>query len=215
MRLLLHNGASGALEEFRSPAAPRCVLLWRWPADDGSLAAFRREAFRSCLSAALDYLGFEVGAASKPPADLVCSSQAVAGAGLRLAFSDEAGAAPAVDEILARGFDALDLRLFCLRSHYRRPLLFEWPALEDARGERQGLLEAARRLRGRAGVSAPNPTGLAGYKKRFRDALSADLDFPRAIGAVWDTLRPGALSPGSQLAALEEADRVLGLLRLG
>lgn len=212
MRLLLHNSTSGVLEEFRPPAAPRCAFFWGWP-DDGGLAAFRRESFRSCLSAALDYLGFQLAPVERPPADLVCAP-ADAG-GFRLALSEYSSADPSAAEVLAKGFDALDLRLLCLRVHYRRPLRFEWEALEDARGERRGLLEAARRLRGRAGGSAPNPTGLAGYRKRFRDALSADLDFPRAIGAVWDALRPGALSPGSQWAALEEADRVLGLLRLG
>ena len=74
------------------------------------------------------------------------------------------------------------------------------------------LIDAARLLRD-ARVS-PNAAGLAGYKKRFRDALALDLDGPEALATLWDALRPGALSPGSRLGALNDADAVLGLLLL-
>jgi cysteinyl-tRNA synthetase len=120
-----------------------------------------------------------------------------------------------VAEIQAKGFKILDLRLLCLKTHYRKPLLFDWDLLESARGERLGWGEAVVRLRQRGKGSAPNPTGSAGYKKRFRDALSEDFDFAGALAAVWDALRPGALSPGSQLGILEEGERVFRLLQDG
>jgi cysteinyl-tRNA synthetase len=60
-------------------------------------------------------------------------------------------------------------------------------------------------------VPEPNSKGLAVYRQRFREALSNDFDTPAALAVLWDGLRPGALSPGSQAALVQEAGEALGL----
>jgi cysteinyl-tRNA synthetase len=47
--------------------------------------------------------------------------------------------------------------------------------------------------------------------RRFKTAVADDLNMPQALAAVNDALKPGAVSPASQLAMLQEADKVLGL----
>ncbi|MBI3554075.1 MAG: hypothetical protein HY077_16385 [Elusimicrobia bacterium] len=216
MRLSLHNSLTGRLEDFLPAAPPVC----RWHAaavgEEGTLSAFRAEILGDAAVRALAYLGLDIEQAPVgAPTDLFYGFSAPAAARVWIKPAEIGGAGlPAVEEALAKGFDSLDLRLLCLKTHYRRAPAFSWDALEAARGERTALGAAALRLSGRGGL-APNATGLAGYKKRFRDALSRDLDFPEALAILWDALRPGALSPGSQLGALREADGVLGLLRLG
>src|SRR5439155_2246074 len=116
----------------------------------------------------------------RPSAGIWLKPAAIGGAG-----------APLMQDWRDRGFEDADARLLCLKTHYRRILVFSWEALEAARAERAELLAAARRLA--AARVAPNPTGLAGYKKRFRDALARDLDGPEALATLWDALRPGAL----------------------
>jgi len=200
--MLLYDKTKGRLEELKLATPPRCSLRCPAGLDDGGLDHFRRETFGSILRNALSHLGGEVELVpGDGPADLSCEPSSAEG--------------PAVAAVLAKGFDALDLRMLCLKTHYRKPLRFDWDALEGARAERLGWAETALRLRSRGGSLAPNPAGSAGYKKRFRDALSDDLDFAGALAAVWDALRPGALSPGSQRSLLEEGERVFGLLRDG
>lgn len=113
-------------------------------------------------------------------------------------------------EIEIKGFDALDFRMLCLQTHYRRPLELSWVALETARADREALRNCALDLRKR-GNTAVNTKGLHAYRRRFLDALADDLNSPAALSILWDCLRPGALSPGSQMGMLKAVDPVLGL----
>jgi len=211
MLIRLRDEADGQLKELRPAAPPACAVSWAPFSGDG-FEFFRWEVFRSFVERALDYMAHRVVAPGEGKADVHCGAAAPDGGALWLKPGGVSGLVR-LDEIRSSGFDPLDLRLLCLKTHYRKPLAFSWDALEDARGERAALLEIAARLG--ADRVAPNATGLAGYKKRFRDALADDLDSPEAVATVWDALRPGALSPGSRLAALKDADLVLDLLRLG
>lgn len=219
MTLRFHNALTGRVEEFR-PASPPRINLRCALAPEGrseALGAFRYNALVSCAREALAYLGYAVADADGPaggPAELYLGPEPPpprVRCWLKVEAHQAGGSEVTLEEVEARGFDSLDLRLLCLKTHYRRPLEVTWARLAEARGEKIFLRESGRRLSAAHGSSAPNSRGLAGYKKRFRDALSCDLDIPEALGSVWDALRPGALSPGSQLAALREAGSVLGL----
>ena len=113
-------------------------------------------------------------------------------------------------EMESQGFSSLDFRLLCLQTHYRLPLVFSWRALESARTDRRHFLELAGALK-KQGSGVGNWAGLAAYRKRFSDALANDLNWPAALSSIWDCLRPGALSPGSQLRMLSIIDPIWGL----
>jgi hypothetical protein len=200
MALTFYDPRTGALQEFRPAAPPRVGI-------DAKPGSPREKNLAAVLGPALAFFGLE----------------AASGAELRLGGKDPGpgrawiSAAPATGEdffkpsgaLVSRGFSPDDFFFLCLKTHYRKPLSCSWEALAAARSERGDLLASARSLEG---VSLePSPRARAGYLHRFREALSKDLDLPEALVCVWDSLRPGALSPGSKASFLRETLPALGL----
>jgi cysteinyl-tRNA synthetase len=104
------------------------------------------------------------------------------------------------------------VRLFYLRTHYRKPLDFSVEALEDAVGSLERLWAFRRRVPGPVAAD-PEPNALG----RFRAAMENDFDVAGALGVVFDAVREG----NRRLDAGEEADEwiavydeVLGVLGL-
>lgn len=202
MSARFHDAASGKLVELR-PATPPRVALWAECPAAAGWEALRCRIFLSVLKSSLGHSGFVVSAGDgRVGADLSWGLRDRGGLWLKPA---PAGGAP------APGLSEADLRYYCLKGHYRRSEDFSAAGLRAAADERRILLATVARLAAQKSGSAPSPTGLAGYKKRFRDALARDLDTAGALTSLWDALKPGALSPASQLAALREADQVLNL----
>jgi hypothetical protein len=207
MKAVFHDARTGQQRALEPQEPPRL----RWAAAElgapGTLARERGRLLAAALERALRSLGYEPRAGGAPEL-----------------FFGEAGApegalwlkpGPGPEEPLslatARGVPEGDLLVWALRARYREARPFSWAELEAARSERAALVSAARALAARHAGAAPNAAGLAGYRKRFREALARDFDAPEALASLWDALRPGALSPGSQLAALREAEDALGL----
>ena len=218
MRVVLFNHTSGRVEPFKPAAAPQIDFLWTRPQghDLASLGRARESFLVGTLMDAFVHLGFTFNQnvlVANEKVDLYFGGDPlVPPPGHWLRVENRAGAGGlTVDELDGKGFDRAAFRLFCLQTHYRKPLAFRWDSLGSARSDLDRLRSIARGLVERFGSVEANPKGTAGYKKRFRDALSRDLDLPEALCVLWDGLRPGALSPGSQLGLLHEADSVLGL----
>jgi hypothetical protein len=207
VRAAFFDASLGRVRTLEPQAPPRL----RWARDaagpEASLARERARLLGGSMESALRFLGFTLEAGGD--AELYFGAGAPKAGALWL--KPGAGPAQPADSAAARGFGEGDLRLWALRGPYRDDAVLAWPDLDAARGDREALARALRALLERHGSSAPNPTGLAGYRKRLREALARDFDFPEALAALWDGLRPGALSPGSQLAILREADAALNL----
>jgi cysteinyl-tRNA synthetase len=109
-------------------------------------------------------------------------------------------------------WDPVAVRLFYLRTHYRKPLEFSAAALDDA----EASLERLRSFRRRApdGVDAkPDPAAL----ERFRALLDADFDVAGGLAVLFDLVREGnrRLDAGEDAAALLAAyDEIVGVLGL-
>lgn len=193
----------GALAVW-TPAAPPQVLLDVETSGAGPLTAARAHAAADAARGALAFLGFEPIGPAAGPADLRVS--VAGGPGPRLVV---AAASVEDGDYAARGFSPDDFHYFCLKTHPRKPLAFDWGGMSAARAELGSLRAAARSL---SGVTLESSSrGVTGYQHRFREALSRDFDFPEALSTVWDGLRPGALSPGSRAAFLRAALPALGL----
>ena len=198
MGLSFYDPRAGVLREFRAAAPPGVGL-------DAAGRSPRERILSASLADALLFLGLEAGqgleirVGGKDPGP--------GAAWLRAAPLE--GGAPGEEALAARGFSTEHFRFLCAKTHYRRPLSFSWATLAAARAELSELRACARAL---SGVSLdPSARGRVGYLRRFREALSKDLDLPAALGCVWDGLRPGALSPGSKAALLRETFPALGL----
>ncbi|MBI5629733.1 MAG: hypothetical protein HY921_02480 [Elusimicrobia bacterium] len=219
MILSFYNALAGRSERFE-PAAPPCIDVQFEKAlpRRGSLVFLRAEALGSRLAPIFSYLGYALNDKSleqggRPPEIYFGVSAPQPGTRIWLRINPDAIAGSlSWEEAEARGFGPAPMDYLCLKSHYRKPLDFSPQALEAARHDLECLEEIAQRLSRHYGGSAPSQAGLAGYKKRFRDALSHDLDIPEALSCLFDGLRPGALSPGSQLHLLKEAQEALNML---
>ena len=106
----------------------------------------------------------------------------------------------------------LAVRLFYLRTHYRKPLEFSASALGDAEASLQRLWSFRRRVAGPV-EDPPDEESIV----RFRAAMDDDLDVAGALGVLFDTVREGnrLLDAGEQagrfVAAYDEIISVFGL----
>lgn len=208
MALTLFDARAGSPAELK-PAAPPKVLLCLGPA-----AGAREEHVHRLLWRVLELHGLTPSRVMAVDENAARADAAVAGAEPKsglwvrpvpIAAKD----LPEPEARRAKGFLEADFHLFMTKTHYRAPLAFSWDGLAAAAAERRELSAIAKGLAGAPAEASSR--GLVGYSHRFRDCLGKDLDVAGALGALWDGLKPGALSPGSRAGLLRAADPVLGL----
>lgn len=129
-------------------------------------------------------------------------------------MSKSKGTLYTLEDIEARGFSAMDLRLALLSSHYRSQMNFTWEGLEQARTNRKTLESFRNRLseRKESVTSARSRKDGAFFEKAkqhqkdFIAALEDDLNTPEAIATLLSLVREGnkALDAGT----LENIDDV-------
>jgi cysteinyl-tRNA synthetase len=103
-----------------------------------------------------------------------------------------------------------DFRYYCLTLHYSSPMNFTWDGLEAAARARGRLRAAFRRaaLRGTSGEGVA-----AGLRAEFLDAISDDLNMPRALAVVHKAVRAGIGGDVARSLAAEW-DKVLAVALL-
>ncbi len=107
----------------------------------------------------------------------------------------------------ARGYRALDYRYLLLTAHYRSPLNFTWRALDAAHTALRRLQQYYfSELRG-APEGNPDPR----FLQALAAALGDDLDTPRALALLWETVKDSRMPREAKRASLLAADRVLAL----
>jgi len=112
-----------------------------------------------------------------------------------------------LDLLKEKGYDPLAYRFFCLQSHYRKPLVFSYEALDNA-------VTAYRKLRTRTAAltndGAVDKEVFAKAKEAFSEALGNDINTSLAITAVYDALKLET-SDATKRALVADFDRVLAL----
>lgn len=109
-----------------------------------------------------------------------------------------------LDDLIAKGYDPLAFRYFCLQAHYRSKLNFTFEALDAAQTALRRLRAAAR------GWDAPEKESAA-YVERFREAVNDDLNLPRAMAVLWELVDDADEPTAKKAASVLACDRVLGL----
>jgi len=93
-----------------------------------------------------------------------------------------------LDDLEKRGFSPLALRYLCLGTHYRQALNFTWEALE---GAQNSLNKLTRTLVSNSltslGVQIPK-SSTNKLAHDFNEAICDDLNTPRALAVLWDSL---------------------------
>lgn len=106
-----------------------------------------------------------------------------------------------------KGYDPLAYRFFCLQSHYRKPLLFSWEALDNAVSAYTKLRSRTSALKNEGDV---NEAELAVLRAAFKEAMDNDLNTSLGVTAVYDVLKAN-LSDAAKRTLIAEFDSVLSL----
>ncbi|MFA5808513.1 MAG: hypothetical protein WC978_09075, partial [bacterium] len=131
-------------------------------------------------------------------------------------MSKSAGNEYTLDDLGARprsggkGYSPADFRYYCLTLHYSSPMNFTWEGQEAAARARSRLQAAFRRA---ALQATSGEVAAAALRAEFLDAISDDLNMPRALAVVHKAVRSGIGGDVARsLAAEWDAVLAVGLL---
>ncbi|TPG18459.1 cysteine--tRNA ligase [Sphingomonas koreensis] len=128
-------------------------------------------------------------------------------------MSKSAGGFTTLKSLVDKGVHPLAYRLMCLSAHYRSELEFSGEGLAAAVTRLKRLVIAVSTLRDRAAPDpdAPSKSDASRYRERLDEAVSDDLNTPKALPVLDELLADKKLSPAARVAALADFDAVLGL----
>ncbi len=106
-----------------------------------------------------------------------------------------------------KGYDPLAYRFFCLQSHYRKPLVFSYEALDQAMGTYKKL---KKRIADLPVDGAVDEAAVADYKQQFVEAVGNDVNTSMGLTLCYDVLKT-ELNGATKRAILGGFDEVLGL----
>ncbi len=113
-----------------------------------------------------------------------------------------------VDLLKEKGYDPLSYRYFCLNSHYRKPLVFTWEALDGAENAYKKLKNRIKQLDRTPDL---NENKTDAYQVKFKSAISNDLNTSSMMTILYDVLKDDDLSDFSKLYLIDDFDKVLSL----
>lgn len=112
-----------------------------------------------------------------------------------------------------KGFSPLDYRYFCLGTHYRKPLVFSYEAMEGAKNSLSKLAAKILEIKESRGQSSDklNNALVEGYSNRFLAEINNDLNTPLALATLWEVLKDEQIGNQEKYMLILDFDRVLGL----
>jgi len=131
-----------------------------------------------------------------------------------------------VPDIVAKGFRPSALRYLLLSSHYRKQLNFTWSGMEQAEESLRRIVDFLVRLETPKGQGSSEEvaSAVAHARESFKAALESDLNTAAALAAIFDLVKSGnaAIDAGKMSAddaalvraAIDDLDRVLGVVSL-
>ncbi len=108
-----------------------------------------------------------------------------------------------------KGYHPLDYRYFCLGTHYRMPLTFNYEALDGAKTARKRLVEKVLELK--KSKEKKDEKKVKAYLDKFNDDINDDLNVPKTLAIVWEVVREEKLNDAEKYFLLLKFDEVLGL----
>ncbi len=112
-----------------------------------------------------------------------------------------------ISDLEAKGFTAMDYRMFNFTSHYRNKLNFTWDSLEAAKIALTRLRESYKRQAD--GTENVADSVIEEYEIKFEEAINDDLNMPQAMSVVWEVAKnPVKSTKFAEL--LRKFDEVLG-----
>jgi cysteinyl-tRNA synthetase len=106
-----------------------------------------------------------------------------------------------------KGYNPMVYRLFCLLSHYRKPLEFTWEGLDNVATTYDKLMKRVQNLSEEGTV---DEKAVAEYEKKFAEALANDINTSSAITVLYDMLKAD-ISDAAKRVLVTSFDEVLSL----
>ncbi len=127
-------------------------------------------------------------------------------------------------DLLEKGFDSFAVRYLLLAAHYRQQLNFTFKGLDAAKNSLQRIWDFIERLESVEGrYNTKFSSVVIKYSKKFKSAVSDDLDTPKALAVMFDFIKDtnrliekndfGRKNAKEALNLMKEFDSVLGLLK--
>ena len=123
-------------------------------------------------------------------------------------MSKSKGAVLSVTVLKEQGYDPLSFRYFCLSSHYRKQLVFTYPALDGAQIAYKKLKSKVLSLSQEGNIEQDK---FDEYKRKFTDYLEDDLNTSNALTLVYDLLKDENVNDITKFKLIEDFDNVLAL----
>ncbi|WP_294254344.1 cysteine--tRNA ligase [uncultured Sphingomonas sp.] len=123
-------------------------------------------------------------------------------------MSKSKGGFTTLQSLIDAGVHPLAYRLLCLQAQYRSELEFSAENLAAALTRLKRLVMTVTALRARAEGEGSAP---AAWLEKLDEAVSDDLNTPKALPVLDEMLADKRITPADRLAALAEFDKVLGL----
>ena len=106
-----------------------------------------------------------------------------------------------------KGYNPLVYRMFCLQSHYRKPLTFTYESLDNTAKAYEKLIKRINALSTDGEVDTEKAQQ---YKDSFKSAMDNDLNTSLALTAVYDVLKAD-INDVTKRYLLEDFDKVLSI----
>ena len=97
--------------------------------------------------------------------------------------------------------------MFCLQSHYRKPLVFNYEVMDNVKVAYEKLLKRIASLKKEGGANAEE---MQPFADAFMEAIGNDINTSQALTVVYDVLKAN-ISDASKYALIEKFDQVLSL----
>ena len=107
----------------------------------------------------------------------------------------------------SKNYNPLAYRLFCLQSHYRKPLVFSYDALDQAAGTYKKLKNRIAELDKEGAV---DEAAVKEYKAKFVEVVGNDVNTSMGITLLYDVLKAD-LNGSTKRAIIDSYDYVLSL----
>ena len=108
----------------------------------------------------------------------------------------------------SKNYNPLAYRMFCLQSHYRKPLTFSYESLDNVEKAYSKLIKRVSTLNKDMYINEEN---LAPYRKSFADAMDNDLNTSLGLTCVYDVLKATDINDAEKFKLIDEFDYVLSL----
>lgn len=107
----------------------------------------------------------------------------------------------------AKGYNPVVYRMFCLQSHYRKPLTFSYDNLDNTAKAYNKLVKKISNLNP---IGEPNMEEAQPFIDKFKENMDNDLNTSLGITSIYDVLKAN-ISDATKIYLLNDFDKVLSL----